>query len=70
MWDNLLTGGQVVSLGDLPFSPIERLTWLKMSEIILTKSTLPPPPRIIFFIHNLFLTNILGNFLEMVRHIS
>ena len=27
---------QVVFLGDLPFSPTYRLTWLKMSEIILT----------------------------------
>ena len=32
----LLAGGQVVFLGDLPFSPHLRLTRLKMSEIILT----------------------------------
>ena len=33
----LLAGGQVVFLGDLPFSPgTLRLTQLKMSEIILT----------------------------------
>ena len=32
----LLVGGQVVYLGDLPFSPTLRLTRLKNSEIILT----------------------------------
>ena len=31
----LLVGGQVVFLGDLPFSPTLRLAQLKMSEIIL-----------------------------------
>ena len=32
----LFPGGQVVFLGDSPFSPTLRLTRLKMSEIILT----------------------------------
>ena len=32
----LLAGGQMVFLGDFPFFPILRLTWFKMSEIILT----------------------------------